>query len=110
MKKHYVEGLQTRSYGLASQCHLNTPVAFHCVNKEIHSKKIKKYLSLQHYISIKKAIKPSNLWQISQNRTKKGLFFKYQCLFWSSFGTVQAEGSMNGFDHNFKFFSCGGFF
>lgn len=72
-------------------------------------KENKKDLSLQHNISLKNARKPSILWQILQNKTKKDLYFKYQCLFWPSFGTVQVEGSMNVFDHSFKIFSCGVF-
>lgn len=52
----------------------------------------------------------SHLWQILQTKpNKKSLYFKYQCLFWSSFCTMQVEGSMLRFDQNFKIFSCGFF-
>lgn len=107
-----MEGLQIRSYGSTSQCNLNMPAAFHSVNREIYSRKIKKTLSLQHYYFNKASRKATCGKFYKPNQTKKSLYFKYQCLFWSSFCTMQVEGSMLRFDQNVKIFSCGvfGFF
>lgn len=103
-----MEDLQIRSHGLTSQSNLNTPAAFYSVkNREIYLRKIKKTLSLQHYYfnkENKKAIKSA------VNKEKRSLYFKYQCLFWSVFGTAQVEGSMNYFYQNSKIFTRGVFF
>lgn len=75
MKEHYLEGPQIRCHGLASQCHLNTPAAFHCVNKKIYSKKKKILRPTALYFNkeSKKAIKSvANL----TKRNKKRFVFQ----------------------------------